>query len=360
MRPRTSPSFYRNSLILTSAAVTVTFAFAACGTGPAVVTNADDALGIRPATSASTLPAASASAAAPITSASAKPLLVAAPGPRELPPFSCAPERQLDILGATFCVIPDARNWHDAEAVCQDHGGHLAVVRNASFSNALRTAAISATGVDRFWIGLAEPSEGRWLWSNGTPAKFFAWGSGEPNNFGGRGEDCGDWETLSGRWNDANCFTTMHFMCEGKTPPRGSRTKPIACTGKRFTVGQSDYCLQGPATWGDAQKQCVKDGGELAMMDSAEENAALFRALGAKVPAGNLWVGLTDEAVEGQFQWVSGDPVEAVLWRPGEPNNSGGNEDCTEWIPSDGLWNDVECRTNLPSLCERPATTIAK
>src|SRR5262249_23259674 len=50
--------------------------------------------------------------------------------------------------------------------------------------------------------------------------------------------------------------------------------------------------------------------------------------------------GLTDAAMEGTFVWVSGEPVTYTNWNPGEPNNSGGNENYTEMLGSNGQWND--------------------
>lgn len=328
-------------------------AFLACGPGPVVVTDADQALAVRPTTSASA--AASASA---VPTAKKAPLLVPDEKIVELPPFSCPPDKQLDLLGQTFCVLLEPRDWHAAEAQCQKIGAHLATMKSSSLPNAFREAINSPTGVDRFWIGLAEPNEGRWIWSNGAPMKFAAFRSGEPNN-AGRGEDCAEWIVEDGRWNDSDCFRPRHFMCEAPTPPAGSRAKGLTCNGKKFTVGKTDYCLENPATWEVAQKACLRNGGELAMLDTEAENTALFKRLGAKFALTTIWIGLSDEAIEGQFRWISGDPLEVPMWRPGEPNNLG-EEDCTEWVAEDARWNDAPCAVQRPSLCEKPQPIVAK
>ena len=355
MRVRALFSISRAGIVLGGFTATFALAFLACGPAPVVVTDADQALLVAPKHSASV--AASASAA-PTTSAKPAPLLVAETTPIQLPPFSCPPAKQFDLLGQTFCVNVEPHNWHDAELHCQNIGAHLATMKNSSLPNALRQALAGPTGVDRFWIGLAEPSEGRWIWSNGDPLRFAAFHPGKPNNSGGN-EDCGEWFVENGRWNDVDCFAPRHFLCEGPTPPRGSRAKGITCNGKRFTVDKTDYCLQGPATWEVAQKACLRDGGELARLDTEAENSALFVALGAKLTVPNMWIGLSDEANEGQFRWITGDPLEVPLWRSGEPNDSSG-EDCAEWGTSDGRWNDLSCRSALPSLCEKPQPSIGK
>ncbi len=330
-------------------------AFLACGPAPVVVTDADQALLVTPKISTS---AAASASAAPTTSAKRPPLLVPEPTAIELPPFSCPPDRLFNLLGQIFCVNLERQNWHDAEAQCQKIGAHLATMKNSSLTNALRESFNGPVTVHRFWIGLAEPSEGRWIWSNGAPMKFAAFHPGEPNNAAGN-EDCAEWFVQNGRWNDVDCFAPRHFMCEGPTPPAGSRAKGIKCNGKRFTVGKTDYCLQGPATWEAAQKTCLRDGGELAMLDTEAENSALFASIGAKIIVTDLWIGLSDEAVEGQFRWISGDPLEVPLWRAGEPNDIG-NEDCATWAASDGRWNDLSCATPQASLCEKPQPIIGK
>lgn len=353
MRARASFSPLRVGIIFSGFAVTSALVFIACGPAPVVVTDADQALLVGPKSSAS----ASASAV-PTTPSKKDPLLVPDETLVELPPFSCPSDKQLDLVGRTFCVNLEPLSWHDAEAQCQKLGAHLATMKDFALANALRQAMLSPTGVDRFWIGLAELRDGRWIWSNGTPMKFAAFHPGEPNNSGGN-EDCGEWFTDNGRWNDVDCFAPRHFLCEAPTPPAGSRAKGLTCNGQRFTIGKTDYCLENPATWEQAQKACLRNGGELVMIDTEAENTALFKSLGARFSINEAWIGLSDEAIEGQFRWVSGDPLEVPMWRGGEPNNSG-NEDCTEWVRGDARWNDLACSAKLPSFCEKPQPVLGK
>lgn len=52
------------------------------------------------------------------------------------------------------------------------------------------------------------------------------------------------------------------------------------------------------------------------------------------------WIGLTDVASEGTFEWVTGEPFEYFNWTLGEPNNSNGNEHYVEYFGSNKKWND--------------------
>ena len=112
-----------------------------------------------------------------------------------------------------------------------------------------------------------------------------------------------------------------------------------------------------PRTWADAQAMCVANGGaaggSLASITNAADNARATSVSYALEEGGTgaTWIGATDAAVEGSFQWSDGKPFSFSAWNPGEPNNSGNNEDCAQTGPS-GLWNDLACATPLSSICE--------
>lgn len=355
MRVRDSFSALRAALLSGCFVASGALVFIACGPAPVVVTDADQALVGRPKATAS---ASSSASAVTVGTNKKTPLLVPDETLAVLPPFTCPADKQIDLLGQTFCILESARNWHDSEAFCQKIGAHLAVMKNTSVATVLRKAVGSPAGVPRFWIGLAEASEGRWVWADGTPMKFSAFRSGEPNN-AGRGEDCAEWSVADGRWNDADCFQSLPFLCEAPSVAPGSRAKGMLCRGDLFKVGKTDYCLVTPTPWAVAQQTCIQDGGELAKLDSEAENTALFNQLKAKMPVGNLWIGLSDEAIEGDFRWISGDPLVKKAWRTGEPNNLG-DEDCVEWVLEDGLWNDVPCSIERQALCEKPQPAVGK
>ncbi len=328
-------------------------ALAACGPGPTVVS--DPAQALEPRSGAPVSASASASA-------SAKPRLEVAGGtglPRVLPPFSCGAGKEIVTAMGTYCVFTDLRTWSEAEQHCEEHGGHLASMTSEAEVRAIRAAIVSTVSREpTLWIGLVEPSEGRWLWSDAKPARFFAWHAGEPNN--GKGaENCGEWLIGSGRWNDVDCFLSRPSLCESRVPA-SSKTSRLPCVnGTQLVVGKREYCLQGSATWQNAQTTCAAAGGDLAIVDSAEENDALFAAIGAKIDVGNMWIGLSDADVEGRFRWVSGEPIGELPWRDGEPNNVG-DEDCAEWLPSDGQANDLSCNEKRASLCKKPVPGVSR
>ena len=65
----------------------------------------------------------------------------------------------------------------------------------------------------------------------------------------------------------------------------------------------------------------------------------------------NAWIGLNDQASEGNFVWADADAATYRNWNASEPNDSGG-EDCVE-MQTTGVWNDLGCGDNSRSfVCE--------
>lgn len=101
--------------------------------------------------------------------------------------------------------------------------------------------------------------------------------------------------------------------------------------------------------YSEAKDICVRDGGQLAVPRTLEENQAIF-ALRSQVNQ-HTFMGINDIQKEGDFRDPSGVAIRYVNWRAGEPNSFGGNEDCVEmW--DDGGWNDENCLSRRFFICE--------
>lgn len=107
--------------------------------------------------------------------------------------------------------------------------------------------------------------------------------------------------------------------------------------------GHSYYRSTGSMSWTDARLACENMGGHLVTITSASENNFVFNTW----PSG--WIGFNDESIEGQWRWVTGEPVLYTNWNGGEPNNAG-NEDYAQFV-SGGRWNDLP-NVSLPYVLE--------
>jgi len=97
-------------------------------------------------------------------------------------------------------------------------------------------------------------------------------------------------------------------------------------------------------TWREAKAHAERLGGYLATITSQEEQDWICQTF----TNAQFWLGGTDEALEGDWQWVTGERWDYTNWAPGEPNNvvsyyeGGENAIVMRTLPDNpyGLWND--------------------
>ncbi|MGE5655863.1 MAG: S8 family serine peptidase [Actinomycetota bacterium] len=116
------------------------------------------------------------------------------------------------------------------------------------------------------------------------------------------------------------------------------------------------YMFSQPDTWLGAQEQAKALGGNLVTINDESENDWLldiFVGLQLRGPE-VVWMGLTDSeiygATEGNFKWVSGEPVTYTDWLSGEPNNLANRENFGTFFKS--KWNDALVSYEIPGIIE--------
>jgi len=101
-------------------------------------------------------------------------------------------------------------------------------------------------------------------------------------------------------------------------------------------------------SWRQARVYCKNLGGHLVTIGSASENAFVENL--ADPIDDDVWIGLTDEANEGQWEWVTGERVMFVNWEDNKPD-VGAEEDYVE-MHRDGTWNDLPVTSSMYFVCE--------
>ncbi len=109
-------------------------------------------------------------------------------------------------------------------------------------------------------------------------------------------------------------------------------------------------------SWEDAKEYCEKLGGYLAVINSAEENTAVYNyvtSLGHK----NAYFGYSDSVTDGEWCWVNDNDSDYTNWHSNEPNQANTNEDYAMfyWKYTDGTWNDGDFTTypeEMVFICE--------
>ena len=126
------------------------------------------------------------------------------------------------------------------------------------------------------------------------------------------------------------------------------------------TYGGSEYSLtNNPTTWELAENEAVSAGGHLVTInDSYEETHLIAFAYASNLEGDRLlWIGFTDKVTEGNWQWISGQPVTYTDWGPGQPDDSWGEDYADMDLRSLGvakIWNDVSNNYSIFGIIERP------
>ncbi len=104
--------------------------------------------------------------------------------------------------------------------------------------------------------------------------------------------------------------------------------------------------------WTTAQSTCSGVGYHMLTVDDATENA-WADSTADTYSTGKWWIGFNDRTTEGTWVWESGSSSTYTNWRGGEPNDSGGNEDCAQLNRyTDQTWNDEPCSSSFRFICE--------
>ncbi|HJM96445.1 MAG TPA: PQQ-binding-like beta-propeller repeat protein, partial [Candidatus Marinimicrobia bacterium] len=99
--------------------------------------------------------------------------------------------------------------------------------------------------------------------------------------------------------------------------------------------------IEGSFTWHEAKADAEARGGHLATITSQAEQNAITNILVKDYGRSRIWVGATDELVEGDWKWVTGEPFDFVLG-DNPFDNAGGEpgEDYLQISSNGGAWND--------------------
>jgi hypothetical protein len=124
-----------------------------------------------------------------------------------------------------------------------------------------------------------------------------------------------------------------------------------------------DYYLLTPDTWTHSEAEAEVLGGTLAIIKNTSEQDWVFSTFSKSVNGNGLWIGLHRRRMGGPFVWVTSVETNYFDWANGEPNNSGGVENCVQMRngPSDnGTWNDLSDDNLLNGIVELPRKTLSR
>ena len=125
---------------------------------------------------------------------------------------------------------------------------------------------------------------------------------------------------------------------------------PVVFSGytyKTTSNGHYYYLSNNQTIWTTAKTNAEAYGGHLVTIKDATENT-LVSGIN---PGVRMWIGFTDQLLEGTWTWITGETSTYTNWNAGEPNNSG-DEDYAliNWTGTG--WNDVNNASSYYSIME--------
>jgi hypothetical protein len=143
------------------------------------------------------------------------------------------------------------------------------------------------------------------------------------------------------------CGALVNYSLPTYTDQCGTSCAPASIAG--YTPlgtfnGHTYFRSNASTTWAAANTAATALGAHLVTISSlAEQN--IFNGIGVH------WMGFTDQVTEGDWKWVTNEPVTYTNWNGGEPNNSG-NEDFAAMNWSGNAWNDWSGTSSAPFIVE--------
>ena len=275
------------------------------------------------------------------------------------------PDNALEFEGNYYWLYPSGivSSWEEAERYCEEQGGHLAVITSDELNGVLYDYMRSLGYITAFFGYSDAQTEGNWKWVTGEQPSYTNWGTDEPNEEA-RTEDYAMFSTSekNGKWNDSEfSYETSAFICQAGDNGIADQkvNKVIPQNAFRFN-GHAYYIFDnGITSWSAAQQYCKSLGGDLAVIESRDENEALYQYM---LDSGRtqVFIGFSDRQNEGDWVWVSGANSSFTDWGVNsegeqEPNADSDYENFCEIDVRmhDGHWNDSRFGNDTKAyLCE--------
>jgi len=242
-----------------------------------------------------------------------------------------------------YYQTPSQMTWEEANSTCFSLGAELASVHSLEKNTHLY---IICGSENNCWVGFNDVAvEGEWEWSDGSNVEFTNWEDGEPNN-----KNNADYAVIVGEtslWNDMGGSYDAYAICQK------SDTIPAIVWSECYGTS-CYYKTPSKMLWTEANMTCVGLGVELASIHSLLESTFLFNLCGDD---NDCWIGLTDEQVEGNWEWTDGSSFDYENWASGQPDNHWGQHYVALLKNKNGRWYDSSESFQAYAICMKSAAT---
>ncbi|XP_017212430.1 C-type mannose receptor 2 [Danio rerio] len=221
-----------------------------------------------------------------------------------------------------YYFINQVKNWTEAQRYCRENYTDLATADNMNDTIEL-IKPVNKARAQNIWIGLRKTSVYTWHWSSGDTVLFLNWASGQPAS----SNNCT--VMRNGHWFDWSCSATCFFIC--------------------YNTNSGLVFVNQTMNWRDAQSYCRQNHIDLVSVRNQNESQQLEKFINDRNSSGSaVWIGLFRDT----WQWSDHSNSSFRYWNTAEPNNYGGDENCSviETNAQRG-WADNPCHYQFPFVC---------
>ena len=127
-------------------------------------------------------------------------------------------------------------------------------------------------------------------------------------------------------------------------------TPPVLCNPSFIHYALTNACFavvtNPKETWEGARQQCLQRNATLGSIHNAGEDAFL----GSLSQSDHLWIGMTDQHLEGNWSWVDQTQLDYERWAPNQPNNFAQGQHCGRKTSGE-MWGDFDCSLMHAYVC---------
>ncbi|MBT8037562.1 MAG: protein kinase [Verrucomicrobiae bacterium] len=260
------------------------------------------------------------------------------------------PKGTITLGGHARLYIDKSMTWHQARAFCENHGGHLSILRDASDLQWLSENLESDQVV---WLGAGSAGNGSWSWIDGTP-----WNQKIRNTSKASYVSVDDTGVLNPQPAQTRNGFFIEWNMDGSTPASLINqlkrcADSMSSEQPQFPAGTTSYdnrhylIIEQSGDWQAAYDLATLAGGTLATPSNPNENQWMLSFAASSLKKNHAcWIGGIRKANQ-PWAWATGEPWSFAKWGDGLLDEDAATASACA-ITASQTWDDHAIDTRLP------------